>query len=669
MNNEILILLIIDDVIQASSEAAQQTNHRQLIQLVGDLDWSFHQVASIVQKQSYFWIGDAPQGTVTQQYNEILGQECDLLIINALNEFDANAFSAAEGTLKGGGLLILLTPHQIDPNNHFYHYINAQLSKYPFLTITQGKYFPRPLLTSQLKKVEHQLNLTQQKQAIVAIKKTVTGHRRRPLVLTANRGRGKSAALGIAAKELIDSGIDSILICAPNKQATTTFFKHAGNKSNITFIAPDLLLQTKPACSLLIIDEAAALPVPMLESITRHYSRLVFSTTLHGYEGSGRGFALRFQAILKQISPEYRTLHLDQPIRWAVNDPLESFTLNSLCLTEFNQSAPFYNEKRLTEFVQISQHELLHNKILLQSIFALLVTAHYQTKPSDLKILLNDADLSIFILRQENQVLGVVLINHEGQINNALSNDIFQGVRRIKGNLVPQSLALHCGFKEACSQSFARIQRIAIYPSLQNNGLGSLFIAHIKQWSIQQKFDHLCTAFGATEQLTRFWHRHFFTPLRMGTTKDKSSGTFTLIMNIPLSKKGSLLNQAVLTQFETQFPFYLSRHLQTLDPLIILFLLKKPVINDNYHLPALLESYLSGNLQYQHIEFTLMQLLLTHKLSTLPINQQKLYILKVLQNQSWPQVSQQLGFTGKKQAQQALKAAIQQLIGNNNETR
>ena len=658
-------------IIQTERSIAQLANHRQLIQLTGSLEWLMDNAQALTQNSQYVWIGEAPKNIIQSQYKQLLGQECELLIINAYQKFDANAFAAAEGALKGGGLLILLSsPHC---NSHFDRYVQQQLNEQSFIVLNENTLLAdtstRRFTAIENASVKHPLNLKQQDDAIQAIIKTVTGHRRRPLVLTANRGRGKSAALGIAAKALIKSGIEKILICAPNKQASNTFFKHAGTTEHITFISPDLLLQTKPDCELLIIDEAAALPVPFLEAVAKHYSRLVFSTTLHGYEGSGRGFALRFQKILKQISPEYRTLHIDLPIRWAINDPLEAFTLNSLCLTEFNQAEPCYDKDQSVEFRQISQDELLQNKVLLQSIFSLLVTAHYQTKPSDLTLLLNDSDLSIFVLRQKNQLLGVALINLEGNIEPDLANEIFKGTRRIKGNLVPQSLAFHSGFKEACAHSFARIQRIAIYPSSQNNGLGHFFITQIKGWAKQQGFDHLSTAFGATEQLTRFWTDQCFSPLRIGTTKDKSSGTFSIIMNSPISDRGQNIHHEILMQFEIQFPFYLSRHLQSLDPLIAVLLLKTPSADDKYQPPALLQGYLSGNLQYQHIEFTLTQLLQRHKLSTLPTNQQKLYIQKVLQNQSWSKVTEQQGFTGKKQAQQALKMTIQQLIGNNNETR
>ena len=636
------------------------SNHRQLIQLKGSLEWCYQQCELLINNSAlpYFWLGDCPKKITSTLYKQILGQETSLLIINAHQHFDANLFAASEGTLRGGGTLLLISPTTINTKDHFYTYIEKQLSHCCFITVREEETAKQVQLQQVAK--NNSLHLTEQNSAITAITKTVSGHRRRPLVLTANRGRGKSAALGIAAKQLIASGIKKILICAPSKNATNTLFKHAGTSDKIEFIAPDKLLTDKPTCDLLMIDEAAALPVPMLEKITQHYSRLVFATTLHGYEGSGRGFALRFQKRLKEIAPHYRSIHLRQPIRWDDNDPVEQFTLQHLCLTQSDTATPHYDNQQSVQLQIITTQQLLADHALLTELFSLLVTAHYQTKPSDLEMLFNDNDLTVLALTQNTQILAVAVINKEGAIENQLAEQIYHGERRLKGHLVAQSLTFHCAQKDAATHQYARIQRIATHPAVQQQGLGRLFIDKIKHWATTQEFDHLCASFGASNELLTFWQSKQFSTLRIGSSKDKSSGTHSFIVNLPLSKQGKCLHQLIEQQFHAQLSTQLSRHLQHIDADLVVSLLNE-LEKHSYHHP-LLDSYISGNLPYEFTEFHLLTLIMHSDLSPLAKNQQKLTIQKILQNRSWAEICHDNEYTGKKQAQQTLRTSIKQLL-------
>ena len=105
-----------------------------------------------------------------------------------------------------------------------------------------------------------------QQTAVEAIIKVVEGHRRRPLVITADRGRGKSASLGIASGFLLagailnEAGIKNIIVCAPSKNMAKVIFESAKRihqEVNINFYSPDELQQQKPKADLLLIDELA----------------------------------------------------------------------------------------------------------------------------------------------------------------------------------------------------------------------------------------------------------------------------------------------------------------------------------------------------------------------------------------------------------------------------
>ena len=656
-------------------------NHRQVIRLQGEINWCYQQVVQLIEytQLDYFWCGDAPESIHANSYKQILGQETSLLVINAYSHFDANAFAASEGTLQGGGLLILIRPESATTSDLFSQFINQRLSEQDFIIFDKNTSLDDLPDIRFLSSEPIALNLTEQQTAVNAIVKTVTGHRRRPLVLTANRGRGKSAALGIACAELLKKGSQKILISAPNKKATDTLFKHARlslsdtsipdynlhiDNQSISFIAPDLLIQTLPKCDLLIIDEAAALPVPTLEILANHYSRLVFATTQHGYEGSGRGFALRFQKRLTEISPQSRHLHLQTPIRWANNDPLESFTLNSLCLNSEDFTEPVYNSKDDVEFTVLTKKSLLKDPSLLTDVFTLLVLAHYQTKPSDLENLLNDPDLHIFTLNQKGQLLGVALVNREGNLTPQMSEQVWLGNRRLQGNLIAQSLTFHSACKYAATLHYARIQRIAIHPQIQNKGLGKALVKHLFKWAEANHFDSLCTSYGATPDLQNFWQKLSFTTLRIGLTKDTSSGTYSFIVNHPLSKAAITLQREILEKFHQQLPILLSRHLQQLNPLLIVSLLK----TNQHHttVTADLESYVKGNLPYEFVEHLLIPFILDNDLKDLGKLAQCLTIQKILQNNSWSEICQKNQLTGKKQAQSMVKNAIKQLLKEDN---
>ena len=82
-------------------------------------------------------------------------------------------------------------------------------------------------------------------------------------------------------------------ISAPRLKQYTRFFELA--PKTISFIAPDELLRNPQELDLLFIDEAAAIPAPMLLKLLHQYRKIVFASTEQGYEGSGKGFSLQFK--------------------------------------------------------------------------------------------------------------------------------------------------------------------------------------------------------------------------------------------------------------------------------------------------------------------------------------------------------------------------------------
>jgi Predicted P-loop ATPase fused to an acetyltransferase len=89
------------------------------------------------------------------------------------------------------------------------------------------------------------------------------------------------------------------MICTTQAKAVHTSLEHLACElgitkeqnckqlANLSYIAPDSLLDEKLECDLLFVDEAAAIPVSILLQILKSYPRIVFASTMVGYEGNG----------------------------------------------------------------------------------------------------------------------------------------------------------------------------------------------------------------------------------------------------------------------------------------------------------------------------------------------------------------------------------------------
>ncbi|MCA9541937.1 MAG: tRNA(Met) cytidine acetyltransferase, partial [Myxococcales bacterium] len=228
--------------------------------------------------------------------------------------------------------------------------------------------------------------------AVAAVLRVARGRRRRPAVLTSDRGRGKSAALGIAVGRLLAEQPEKrrdILLVAPTLTAVGPVFAHAGRLlgarpaadgtltgpgGTLRFAAPAELVGPLPEASLVLIDEAAALPLPLLSRLLAA-PRVVFATTVHGYEGTGRGFAVRFRGLLDRETPGWRAVRLETPLRWAPNDPIEHTLFRALLL----DATPAEGLPRLPGDVlpaaRRARAELPGDGPALSALFGLLISA------------------------------------------------------------------------------------------------------------------------------------------------------------------------------------------------------------------------------------------------------------------------------------------------------
>jgi len=102
--------------LQALNGRLRLTHHRGLVWISGDQAAVKRTLGNLLAggTGTTLWVGDdAPDGVTVVDAHGLsgwLGAECDALVFDARNGFEPDAFGALSGTLRGGGVLYLLTP-------------------------------------------------------------------------------------------------------------------------------------------------------------------------------------------------------------------------------------------------------------------------------------------------------------------------------------------------------------------------------------------------------------------------------------------------------------------------------------------------------------------------------------------------------------------------------
>lgn len=672
----------------------------------------------LAQVATPLWVGAAPPAgnhrgsgiaLTMAQAATVLGREFDAVVFDAHAGFDPEAFGAVSGTVRGGGGLLLLTPplarwpHLPDPDaariamhpltaahvtGHFLHRLVRIIAAEAVAVITPDSPQPPPLPPPASQTTSPDAGpcrSADQAAAVAVLLHLAQGHRHRPLVLTADRGRGKSAALGIAAAELLRAAPRRILVTAPRPEAVDPVFTHAARllpgantgrhrlrlgEGELTFVAPDELLRQPQPADLLLVDEAAAIPAPLLTRLLDHYPRIAFATTMHGYEGSGRGFALRFQPVLDTRTPGWRALHLATPIRWAAGDPLERFVNHALLLATRaaadGQLADAQPEGCTWE--RLDREALAGAETLLQELFGLLVLAHYRTSPLDLRHLLDGPGVTVHALRWRGHVAATALVAEEGGFDADLARAIYEGRRRPRGHLLAQSLAAHVGVEMGPCLHGARVLRIAVHPAVQGRGLGRRLLAEVTATASTAGLDYIGASFGATVPLLRFWQRDGFVPLHLGLGRDAASGERALLLLRPLSTAGMALADEARARFARLLPCLLADSLRELDPdLAAALLTDLPAaqVDDTTAPRRELEAFAFARRGYEVSLGALRPLVVAAlRRADAPLSEQQRALLvgKVLQGQDYATVAARCGLSGKAAVVAALREAVGRLL-------
>lgn len=673
-----------------------QLPQRHCLILQGDSDWLQQQAVQVYDKADKTrrcWLSEHPdraeEAISSKQALQQLGRSNQIIIFDARDTFSADAFGALIGTLSAGGWLLVLLPAALPDSLWLQRFLKISERYSEVRRIQQSETLPEIHLTETASVTDITPTQEQQK-AIESVLHVVSGHRRRPLVIASDRGRGKTALLGMAAAELLQQGKSRILVTAPSVSNIETLMEHAAQllsgakrsqhslswlQSEVRFVAPDTLLADKPPADLLLVDEAAAIPAQMLEAMLQHYSRVVFATTEHGYEGTGRGFALRFKKTLNSLTPNWRQQRLAEPVRWADGDMLEAFSFDALLLDAEPTNAEELPAEALSkaEFAMISKQQLAADETLLREVFGLMVLAHYRTRPSDLQMLLDRDDISLLVLQAQGHVIACTWLMAEAAMADKLAQQVFNGRRRLKGQLLPQTLLAHCGVMDAGRYRYQRIIRIAVHPALQGQGLGSRLLQDIESYSAG-RCDALGTSFALDAELMQFWLNNDCIPVRVGQQADEVSGQRAGILIKALNAGAETIVSKARHSFASAWPYLLLQSQRGLDVRLVMQLSRKLPLNlpptKGDDLKAL-NAFAFELRPFESTEPLLWQWLHAQlaagTLNNLPSEEQAVLIKKILQGQSFPEVAAALQLDGRKAIIERCRQAVATLLKTKSE--
>ncbi len=613
------------------SAEARETNERRLLVLAGERERGYATLESVLETLSVgisetTLVGPddrlrcehVPQG----EARRLLGTTRSIVAFDAHGALRPNALGSVVGSVDGGGLLILLAPALDDwpslrdgfdeslavppfgiddVSGRFRERFVGTLQAHPGVAIADvdrdrlcrdGLTRPAPSLPDDgfeipddhsFPAAAYDVCLTgDQMDALAAFESLAEPG---AVVCEADRGRGKSSALGLAAACFATRGED-VLVTAPEFRNAREVLERAADLlsalvdtversepgrinaggGSVAFRPPEGAIEAVEAGEpdLVFVDEAAAVPVRRLEALLPA-DRLAFATTVHGYEGAGRGFSVRFRDRLAESRHEVRETSLVEPIRYAAGDPVEIWAFHALGL-DARPAVPQVVADATPEtasYRRLDRDRLAVDETLLRETFGLLVLAHYRTEPDDLARLLDAPNLRVRALSHDGHVASVCLLASEGGLSPEVRAEMYEG-DRIRGNMIPDVLTSQLRDETAGRPRGLRVMRIATHHAVRSRGLGSLLLRRVRKEF--EDVDWLGTGFGATPGLLSFWAENGYGAVHCSTTRNDASGEYSTIMLAPTSETGRRLADRHAEAFARRFPAIASDSLSDLEP-------------------------------------------------------------------------------------------------------
>ncbi len=659
---------------------------------------------------------------------KVLGLTFENLVLDLRHNLNPDDIGRLLGIVKGGGLIVFILPDREEINSWKTRFHEILVS-YPY-TIEDVKnnferYFYKKILEDEFTLV---VDLKNKEVIKKPNKKTERAHRRKifvpekseipkriykacitqdqievlyelenfwkenkksAFVLKANRGRGKSASLGLFLSFLVwkfrKVGKQLLIgVTAPepsNVEILFKFLKIGLKKIGIKFkeiergveiangrivIAYKRPVRVKEKYwDLVVVDEAAGIPIPFLYGIIKKFRKTIFSSTIHGYEGAGRGFSIRFlKGIKEERLAKIFEFEMKEPIRYSEDDPVENWLFDVL----FLNAEPAKIGKR--ERVDIHSKRLIYEKIDVDKWFfekekevrdfiGIYILAHYRNRPKDIALLVNSPNhFPRCIKTLSGKIVNSIHLSREGALDESIIRAVFQR-EKPKGHVVPLVICRHYRNVEFGFLRGWRIVRIATHPEVMDLGIGSFALKELEKEARENELDYLGVSFGATSKLLKFWTKNGFIPLHISLERNTISGEYSVILVKPLSEKAEKLTEKLNYEFRLRILGSLMDVHFDIDHEIALFLLKTPFKQTpHYNLiftqnqKDRMEAFLKGVLPYESVAEVCRELAKYYFLDTenrpyLSETQEKIIVLKSFLVKSWKRTAILLGMESK----------------------
>ena len=509
-----------------------------------------------------------------ENFKKFLGIEFNSIII-FFDQLNVSLLLSISETLTQSGTIFIIIKNKLSSSLEDYilycaNYFNISIvPKEKIITLINSLNITNTKLSNSNQLTKAPFNLSNEQQLIFDfLYQSILNKNNFHTLITGVRGSGKTTLM-LKLINFLKIQNFKINFSVLNSGEGSLFKKY--QFENIPSLTYQNFINFILSTDVLIIEEAASIPLPILSQILSVYKKVIMISTLDGYEGTNQGiihklstdfpleiFSLsynfrrnydNFQKFLENISFKANN------INFSTYSSLQSSSINIIS----NNISQNINSLtiHLSSFIEKPNNESIS---LLIKINKFISNNHYQSSNQDIFRLLNDPNTFVSLLLKNlnyedyslknSEIISLVIFSLEAIPNKILKESIFNGSSRPKNNLLPQTLLCHSNIDFPDNSIFLRIQRIATEKSYKKQGYASKLLSNFndknlinffiqnstfsKDFSCDCSFsNHLIfigASFALSDVVYKFWIKNNFIPVSLGLKKDNASGERSLVV-------------------------------------------------------------------------------------------------------------------------------------------